>query len=227
MVISMLAPEPGFTVLDVATGAGHTAVAAAPLVRLVVAGDLAVEMLAETRILSQKSDRRNVVTLLMDAHRLPFADHTFDAVTCRIAAHHFRHFEYALAETARVLKQGGRYVVEDSTVPDDHALAAFINRVEALRDRTHVRSRTPSQWEAALLVVGLNVVSTEIHRKAHDIEEWMTRAGLDWSEKERVREAFTQAPKGAQSFFEIIFDQDGRACSYTDDKLILRADKHA
>ncbi len=46
-VVELARPRPDALVLDVATGAGHTALALAPQVRQVIATDVTPEMLAE------------------------------------------------------------------------------------------------------------------------------------------------------------------------------------
>ncbi len=76
--------------LDVATGAGHTAFAFAPHVAKVTATDITEEMLAETRKLAKGRGYTNVKALTAKAEDLPFPDASFDLVVCRLAAHHFR-----------------------------------------------------------------------------------------------------------------------------------------
>ena len=82
-------PQPDWHVLDVATGAGHTALAFAPLVARVVASDITGEMLAEAAKLAGARGLANVETAHAEAGNLPFPDASFDLVTCRLAAHHF------------------------------------------------------------------------------------------------------------------------------------------
>ena len=70
--------------LDVATGAGHTALAFAPHVAKVTATDITEEMLAETRKLAESRGLANVKTLTANAEDLPFPDASFDLVVCRL-----------------------------------------------------------------------------------------------------------------------------------------------
>ncbi len=48
-----------------------------------------------------------------DSERLPFADDTFDAVTCSHSFHHYPHQERVVREMHRVLRPGGRLVIVD------------------------------------------------------------------------------------------------------------------
>ena len=61
-------------VLDVATGAGHTAAAFAPHVARAVASDLTAEMLQEAAKLAKAKGLANMETARADAEALPFDD---------------------------------------------------------------------------------------------------------------------------------------------------------
>jgi ubiquinone/menaquinone biosynthesis C-methylase UbiE len=106
-------------VLDVATGTGHTAFAFAPHVKSVIATDVTPEMLNEGEHLMAESGIQNMEFRIADAHDLPFEDTAFDIVTCRRVAHHFVDIRRALREIRRVLKPGGRLVIDDRSVPAD------------------------------------------------------------------------------------------------------------
>jgi ubiquinone/menaquinone biosynthesis C-methylase UbiE len=105
-------------VLDVATGTGAAAQAAAAIVGpsgRVVAGDISPAMLEVAR----RKLRDAPVTLdTLDAHALPFADERFDAVICQLGLMLFSDPPRALAEFRRVLRPGGRVAVSVSTTPE-------------------------------------------------------------------------------------------------------------
>ncbi len=224
IVFSFLDPQPHMLVLDVATGAGHTAALIAPAVAHVTALDLAPEMIAETAKLFASKGLTNVDAVVADVEALAFEAATFDAVTCRIAPHHFFDIEKAIAEIARVLKPGGVFVLEDSFSPQAKRLDRFINTLEKLRDPTHVRAYTRREWRRMLIDAGFNVVRMENYRKTHDIEEWMTNSGCSDELKTSVRAMFIQAPAAALEHYEIQIE-DGKPVKYTDDKFIVKAVK--
>lgn len=226
LLMALLDPAPGMRVLDVATGAGHTAAAAAARGAHVTAVDLAPEMVERTRELAAQRGLAGLEARVMDAEALDLPDACFDAVTCRIAPHHFPDVRAALREIARVLRPGGRFVLEDSTVPEDPELDAFLNGVEKLRDPTHVRSYTLGQWRAMLGVAGLEVARAEPYRKTHDVDEWIRRAGASAEARAAVEEAFLAASPAARRRFEIVIE-GGRPRRFTDDKTLLRAEKRA
>jgi ubiquinone/menaquinone biosynthesis C-methylase UbiE len=48
-----------------------------------------------------------------DSERLPFADNSFDAVTCAHSFHHYPHQEQVASEMHRVLRPGGKLLIID------------------------------------------------------------------------------------------------------------------
>lgn len=229
ILLNLLSPHASMTVLDVATGAGHTAAghtaaAIAPLVTRVVASDLVPEMIEQTRKLFATKSLINAEAVVSDVEALIFEDATFDAVTCRIAPHHFLDIDKAIAEIARVLKPGGVFVLEDSCAPEAKRQDQFINQLELLRDPTHIRSYTKKEWKSMLERAGLKVVGVRNYRKTHDVADWIERSDLSAADQQRVYEAFANAPHWARKQFAITYDGT-RAQTYSDQKVILRAVK--
>ena len=165
-------------VLDVATGTGHTAFAFAPHVREVIATDITPEMLLEGGRLRQAAHRSvgadmgkdeggigNVQFQLVDAHDLPFENESFDVVTCRRAAHHFVDVGRALRGMRRVLRPGGRLVIDDRSVPEDDFVDATLNRLDWLHDHSHIREYRPGEWRSMMQAAGCHVEVIEPYIK--------------------------------------------------------------
>jgi SAM-dependent methyltransferase len=168
-----LAPE--MAVLDVGCAAGHTAFAFAPHVREVIGVDLSPEMLAEAGRQAAARDLANVRFEVSSALALPYPDGQFDIVTCRLVAHHLPALPPALREMARVLKPGGQLIVVDIISPEDPALADFINHVEVLRDPSHGRDWTLSEWDAAGAEAGTPFAVAAEWRLPLDFADWAAR----------------------------------------------------
>ncbi len=104
--------QPGQRVLDLASGPGVLAGAAAEKVggdlSLVVASDIAEGALQEGR---RRAGADNLVFAAADAERLTFADATFDRLLCGLGLMFFPEAEKSLAEMRRVLKPGGLAVL--------------------------------------------------------------------------------------------------------------------
>ena len=70
---------------------------------------------------------------------LPFPDTAFNLVFSRFALHHLTDPRPAVAEMVRVCKAGGRVVVMDLVASTDQPVAEQQDRIERLRDPSHVR----------------------------------------------------------------------------------------
>ena len=222
LVVDFAAPIGNERVLDIGTGAGHTALALAPHVSSVVLTDPVATMLATARRLSAEAGVRNADFVEAIAERLPFPDASFDIVTTRLAAHHFDDVPLAFREVARVLRRGGVFIFVDTLAPEDAESATYQDEVETLRDPTHRRIYTQREWIAFCEQGGLRIEKTEVVRKAHDFEAWLERGGEDAATLQRVRSRFLEAPTSAVRDLEIVVN-DGKVKSFTDRKLVLAA----
>ena len=129
----------GQTVLDVATGGGHVARRLREAGCTVVTCDPAPGMKAD---------------VLCHAEHLPFADGSFDVVTCRVAAHHFEDVSAAVGEMARV--SGELVLVADNLFVDEAGEEA-----DRLRDPTHVRNYSEGEWRGIFAGSGLELEQFE------------------------------------------------------------------
>jgi len=204
--------------LDVATGAGHVAGALRGAgVERVVATDAAPAMAATCR-----ASYPGVEAVVGDAERLPVATGAVDAVTCRIAAHHFPDPEAFVAEAARVLRPGGTFAFEDNVAPAADGVAAFVNRLERMRDPTHVRSHAAGTWRDWLREAGFSVETTEHVVKRIEVGPWIDRAPGSASEA-AIRETLDGAPAPAAEALAFRRDETGRVTSFGSPKALFRA----
>lgn len=222
LVVEFAAPSGTERVLDIGTGAGHTALALAPRVSSVVLTDPVPTMLATARRLFAEAGARNAEFVEALAERLPFPDASFDIATTRLAAHHFDDVALAFSGVARVLRPGGVFIFVDTLAPEDPESAAYQDEVERMRDPTHRRIHTQAEWIACCEQAGFRVEKTEVVRKAHDFEPWLERGGEDVTTQQRVRARFLDAPAAAVRNLQIVVT-DGRVKSFTDRKLVLVA----
>jgi len=222
LVVEWAAPTGKERVLDIGTGAGHTALALAPRVSDVVLTDPVDAMLATARRLFQTAGLWNAQFVRAGAEQLPFPRASFDIVTTRLAAHHFDDVALAMREVARVLRPGGTFIFVDTTAPEDKESAAYQDEVELLRDPTHRRIYTEREWIAFCEQAGLHVEKAEVVRKTHDFEPWLERGGEDAATQQHVRARFLDAPASAIRDLGIV-TVDGKVRSFTDRKLVLAA----
>ncbi len=190
-------------VLDVGCGAGHTALAFAPRVARVEAIDLTEEMLAQTRELARERGVRNLRTQLGDAEALPYPAARFELATCRLCAHHFQHPGRALAEIARVLVPGGCLLLADILAPATPAEDSFLNAIELMRDPSHVRDHSLSEWWTMLGNAGFVPELVGIWPLALDFESWVSRIGASPSAVAGLRTLLGRASSEARATFSI------------------------
>jgi SAM-dependent methyltransferase len=166
LVVAWCEPGPGVTVLDVATGGGHVARRLRDAGARVVTVDTAPGM------------QPNVIA---PADHLPFADSSFDAVACRIAAHHFPDVLAALREMARVA--GSRVVICDNTFVSEASEEA-----DRLRDPSHVRNHSQAEWESLFELAGLEIVEEAFMERQLEVQPWLDRVETPPHDQARVRE---------------------------------------
>ncbi|HZT15581.1 MAG TPA: methyltransferase domain-containing protein [Gaiellaceae bacterium] len=157
---------PGVTVLDVATGGGHVARRLRELGATVVTADPAPGMGADTTA---------------PAEDLPFADGSFDAAACRLAAHHFADVLAALREMARVSRD--RVVICDNTFVSEASEEA-----DRVRDPSHVRNYGADEWRSFFELAGLEIAAERQLDRQLEIEPWLARVGCTGADAARVRE---------------------------------------
>jgi len=190
-------------VLDVGCGAGHTALAFAPHVAAVVALDMTQEMLDEAARLGAKRGLANVAFQRGFAEELPFADGSFEVVTSRFCAHHYADPARATREVARVLRPGGRYLLVDAVALEDGVQDTYLNALEVLRDPSHVRDYSVSQWQAMFAAADLSSALVSQWKLRLEFEPWLLRIGTARSLAEGIRSLMDAAPREVREALEL------------------------
>ena len=197
-------------VLDAGSGAGHTALALAPGAAHVTAVDLAAAMLVQGRRLALERSLTNITFQVGDVEALTFADASFDLVTSRYSAHHWPHPQRALAEFYRVLRPGGRVLVGDIVSYDDFVCDTHLQTIELLRDPSHVRDHTLTQWLALLTTAGFTPAVRFMWALRLDFTAWVTRMATPVATVAQLRTLLTHAPAEVRARLQVEED-----CSFT------------
>ncbi len=135
-----------------------------------------------------------------DAEALPFPDETFDAVTCRIAPHHFAHPERFVSEVARVIRPGGVFGLVDNVVPDDRTAADFANRWEKRRDPSHLRCLSVDEWLNLVVTSGFEVRHSELMAKRMVFSTWADNMNVAPDLRTELLAELESAPEAARQF---------------------------
>lgn len=196
-------------VLDAGTGTGHTALAFARHAAAVVAVDLTENMLTQGRQLAVDQGLTNVEFRHADVEALPFGANEFDLVVSRYSAHHWPNPHHALREFGRVLRPGGRLILNDIVSYDSFVCDSYLQTIEILRDPSHVRDHTVGQWLAMSADAGF-VDGTLVYQGDVwiDFASWVTRMATPAPNVTMIRTLFAGAPSEFREVMKIEENDD-------------------
>ena len=159
-------------VLDAAAGTCAFGRAAAPFVKTVICFDATPAMLAAGKEEAEKSGITNIQFINGYVDELPFDDEYFDVVFTSNAFHHFTEMEKPFSEMHRVLKRGGQLVIKDMEAPEE-ALRDIQDRIETMRDPSHVKHRSRNEFLVLYEKYGYTVTEQEATKGSNYLSNWV------------------------------------------------------
>jgi len=196
LLVEFTGAGPEDTVLDVACGPGLVVCALAAVVRHATGIDVTPAMIERARALAAEKGLANVAWQVGDVLPLPYPDGVFSLVVSRFAFHHFPEPRAVLAEMKRVCAPGGRVVLVDVAASEDPAKAAALNRMEKLRDPSHVRALTLAELQALFPDVGLPAPRAAFYQLKSELEGLLERSFPEPGDAERIRQMFVESLDG-------------------------------
>jgi ubiquinone/menaquinone biosynthesis C-methylase UbiE len=155
--------------------------------------DVTPAMLERARDLARQRGLGNVTWDLGHATPLPYPDGAFTIVVSRFAFHHFPDPRAVLAEMVRVCAPGGRILVCDVQASDNPGKAAEFNRMEVLRDPSHVRAMPAAELRGLFRAVGLPEPRATHYELRDELENLLRRSFPNPGDDEKIREIFRAA----------------------------------
>jgi ubiquinone/menaquinone biosynthesis C-methylase UbiE len=223
MIVKATAPRQDDTLLDVACGGGLVVCEFAPRVKHATGIDMTPAMLDRARQIAAENGISNVTWARGDGGLLPYADGSFDIVVTRFSMHHFVDPLCVLQEMVRVCAPGGRVVVVDMYASDDAVKAAEWNRVEKLRDPSHVRCLTLPELAQLFRVVGLSEPRTDFYELRDEIKNLLARSFPNPGDDVKIIEIFTAS--AADDRLGVPVERRGSRIDYAYPVVILTAER--
>jgi ubiquinone/menaquinone biosynthesis C-methylase UbiE len=156
-------------VLDVCCGPGLVSCAIAPRAGHVTGIDITPAMIEQAERLQHKQGLGNMSWVVGDVTTLPFPAASFSVVLSRYAFHHLLHPAGVLLEMSRVCRPGGLVVVADVFGNTEEQRTVY-DRIEKLRDPSHVRALLLRELRDMFAEVGLAITRTEFYRLEVELE---------------------------------------------------------
>jgi SAM-dependent methyltransferase len=170
--------------LDAGTGTGTLALALAPLVGEVVGVDPVPALLEHAR--RAAADLDNVTLIEGSIEHLAFGPASFDLVVCARTIHHVQWPDIAVDELTRVTRTRGRLLVIDQIASADPLEALAHNRIEHLRDPTHVRVLSDQDFRLLFDSHDLVLRRSEVDREEVALDGYLDLAGCGPDQRARV-----------------------------------------
>ena len=159
--------------LDIGTGAGFAAFELTKYCKNVEATDISQGMIDEAIKIMKERKIKNLNFNISNAEELKYKDGTFDIVTCRTAAHHFKNVEKFCSETKRVLSKNGDAVIVDTITSDQKKLDEWHQEVELIRDKSHIKNLSLIEWKKIFKLTKFDVIDIAQSRVHMDLGDWM------------------------------------------------------
>jgi ubiquinone/menaquinone biosynthesis C-methylase UbiE len=190
LLIDAVGAAPDDMVLDVACGGGNVVCAFAKVVRHATGIDMTPAMLDRARAMAREKSLSNVSWDQGQATALPYADGAFTIVVTRFSLHHFMEPIAVLKEMVRVCAPGGRVLVADMHTSTDSAKGAEFNRMELLRDPSHVRALPVAELKALFPAAGLPEAKIAFYELRDELENLLGRSFPNPGDGDKIREIF-------------------------------------
>lgn len=198
--------------LDIGCGAGHLSFALAPQLRRMVALDPSPNMIT-TVAEAARARGLAIETRQAGAESLPFDAHSFDLVSSRYSAHHWLALEAALRQMRRVVRPDGFALIIDTLAPEEALVDTHLQAMELLRDPSHVRNRSASQWTSLLREAGFELVEHQQWPTRLEFKTWGERMRTSNQRIAMIRTLQSEAPREVQQALR--FEEDGSFTMHT------------
>jgi len=207
LIVRLAEPKADHHLLDVACGAGFLVAEFARVVRSVTGVDLSEAMLAEARKKADRLGLGNASFELADVEALPYADESFDIVSCKLALHYFPNPSRAVGEMVRVARKGGRVVLIDRVSSENRHAQAYHNVIEKLRTPAKVKVYSLSEIVVLLEQQGLVVEQVQTYKQLQEVDDCLQTTGAPEASRQEARELMLRSQKEDMAVLNVRMDE--------------------
>ncbi len=198
-------------VLDLGCGGGHVSYQIAPMVQSVIAYDLTPEMCDLVAAEAKNRNLHNIKTMIGAAEQLAFEDDAFDAVISRFSAHHWQNISQAMQEIYRVTRPEGKVILIDILGSSNPLLNNFLQTIETIRDPSHVKNYSLSEWLFFAESIGFTVETIEKQSLSLNFDSWTARMNTPPVNVQVLRTLQHRCADSIKRYYQI--DNNGNFCS--------------
>jgi ubiquinone/menaquinone biosynthesis C-methylase UbiE len=153
--------------------------------------DLTPAKIARAQEIQRERKLANLSWQLGDVLPLPYPDASFSLVISRYAFHHLLDPRAVFAEMVRVCARGeGKVLVADVAMPPEKRQA--FDRVEKLRDPSHIRNLTPVELLQMAASLDLRDIKTQFFKTERNLEVHLQASFPNPGDKEKIRKIFRE-----------------------------------
>lgn len=200
-------PKGKGTFLDMGCGGGHLTYALAPHAARVTAADPSHQMVATVAAAAKEKGFSNVETIEAGANAMPFATGQFCITASRYSAHHWREIDQCITNMRRVTKHGGYLLMIDVLGHEDPLVDTHLQAMELLRDPSHIRNLTATQWRNVITRSGFELLEEKTWPLPIAFTPWITRMNTSQQRAQMVITLQEDAPSEVRDALQ--FTPDG------------------
>jgi len=186
ILAEMVAAKKTDCAVDLACGTGALALTFARHIRWITGLDLTQAMLAVAQRAAREANARNITFALGNAQDIPFPDASLDLALSSYEMHTVQEPGRVIGEMARVLKRGGRAGIIDIFVQEDPQSAEMHDRIERVRDPSHVRTLAKSEFASLFAANRLRITGAHVEEHPATFDQWMHNAGREPGDPEYI-----------------------------------------
>ena len=156
--------------------------------------DITPAMIQQAKLLQKKNMLNNIKWDTSDiSNNLSYQTGSFSIVVSRYSVHHLLNPLSVLNEMNRVCNVGGQIVVINPTPPQDKA--EMYNYVEKLRDPSHVKALTISEFEDLFKKAGIPIRRKGFYRMKIELEDQLQTSFPNPDDVDKIRQLFIEDTK--------------------------------